>query len=353
MKLLNKIKLSKKQQIIACIAVGVISFGGFSTYVSIKQDKDYQKKMESLVDIYTVSGKEKIFMMGKVEPNKSENIYLSTEKGELYKINVENKQYVEKGTVLLTYKDSSKSEEIKNINLEISQKKKERESLQEEEMKKALDEEIKQLNKQISDLNKLVYQYVYAPFNGKVYLNTDSDKNDATKPIMKIQSSGFYVKAQVNERDSYKIENNQNIKITALATKEQYDGIISSISDIPLESGELDQGYSNDSGMSQYEVKVNLESQDNLKSGLHVQLTALNGDENRKIPNSSVINENGKYYVYKVKNKIAYKTEIKVVDEKEGYTLVSSGLKERDEVIRDIQGRTIEDGKEIYTGEDM
>ncbi len=353
MKFLNKIKLSKKQQIIACIAVGVISFGGFQTYVSVKEDMKYQKQMENLFDIYTVVGKEKIFMTGKVEPNKSENIYVSAEKGELYKVNVEDKQYVEKGTVLLTYKDNSKVEEIKNINLQIAQKKKEKESSEDEEMKKALDEEIKQLNKQISDLNKGVYQYVYAPFNGKIYLNTDSDKNDATKPVMKIQSPDFYVKAQVNERDSYKIKNNQNIKITTLATKEKYDGIISNISDIPLESAELNQGYNNDSGMSQYEVKVNLESQDNLKSGLHVQLTALYGDENRKIPNSSVINENGKHYVYKVKNKIAHKTEITVVDEKEGYTLVSSGLKERDEIVINVQDRTIEDGQEIYTGEDM
>lgn len=353
MKLLNKMKLSKKQQIIACVAVGIISFGGFTNYVSIKQDKEYQKKMESLVDIYTVAGKEKIFMTGKVEPINFENIYLSADKGELHKINVEDKQYVEKGSVLLTYKDNSKAEEIKDINLQISQKKKEKESSQDEEMKKVLDEEIKQLSKQISDLNKSVYQYVYAPFNGKVYLNTDSDKNDATKSIMKIQSSDFYVKAQVNERDSYKIEKNQNIKITTLATKEQHNGIISNISDIPLESDELSQGYSNDSGMSQYEVKVKLESQNNLKSGLHVQLTALHGDNNIKVPNSSVINENGKYYVYKVKNKIAYKTEIKVIDEKEGYTIASSGLRERDEIIRDVQGRTIEDGKEIYTGEDM
>lgn len=344
---LKNMKLNKKKKIILAVTIAVLSVGGISSYSAIRIDQKERIEMEKTFDIYTIPGKEKIFMSGKVEPNNIKKIFVDSEQGKLDKVIVSNGKYVSKSTPLFTCKNESKINEINELNSQISTKKKEKQNAPDEESKKAIDMEIKELNKQVANLNKSAYTTTYAPFAGKVYLNNKALEGDLTQPVITLQSEDFYIKAQVNERDSYKIGLNKDVEITALANKQKYDGKISYINDIPLEGDELSQSVSNDSSMSQYEVNINLDTQENLKSGLHVQVLALYGSEYRKIPNSAVIKEGNKAYVYKLNDTIANKVQIKIVEEKEGYTLVSTGLKENDKILNYIEGRKIEDGQEV------
>lgn len=344
---LKNIKLTKKKKIIIAVTIAVLSFGGFSVYSSISINYKEKIELEKTFGVYTIPGKEKIFMSGKVEPNNIKKIFIDSEQGQLDKMIVSNGKYVSKSTPLFTCKNESKINEINEINSQIATKKKEKQNTPDEESKQAIDREIKELNNQVANLNKAAYTTIYAPFSGKVYLNAKALEGDLTQPVLTLQSEDFYIKAQVNERDSYKIGLNEIVEITTLANKQKYDGKISYINDIPLDGDELSQNFSNDGSMSQYEVNISLDTQENLKSGLHVQVVALYGSEYRKIPNSSVLKEGNKAYVYKVTDTIANKTEITIVEEKEGYTLVSVGLRENDNILYDIEGRDIEDGQEV------
>ena len=90
---IQKIKLNKKQKIIFSILTLGITIGGSVTAISYRKNLKEQKIMESTVEMYDVSGKEKIFMNGIVVPTKSEKLFLSADQGKLDKIQLNNEQY--------------------------------------------------------------------------------------------------------------------------------------------------------------------------------------------------------------------------------------------------------------------
>ncbi|MGL5346006.1 MAG: efflux RND transporter periplasmic adaptor subunit [Peptostreptococcaceae bacterium] len=344
-----KNKLSKKQKLIVGVTSLFMLTGGVVTF-SIVRDNILEKQlMESRVDLYEVPGQEKVFLKGKVVPIKSEELFVNEGQGQLDQIKVEDRAFVEKGAPLFTCKNNEQIKEISNLKLQVEAKKKEKNAAIDEEMKKTIDEEIKQLNKQIDELNKTAYSTVYAPFSGKAYINEDKSVG---KPVIILETTEFYVKGQVNERDSYKIKLRQGVEVKAMATNDKYSGKIIDIGDKPLNNEDLDGGYSSDSGMSQYRVKVSIEKQDNLKNGLNVQMTALSGSSDKKIPTTAVIQESGSHYVYKVENETVYKIDIKVKEEKDDYYIVESGVNEGDEIITDALSREFKDGDKVYTGKE-
>lgn len=343
----TKNKLSKKKKIIIGVTSIFIVCGAGFTFFTINNEKEKQRLEESIVELYQIPGREKIFMNGKLLPVQSQKLSVSPEQGELNELKVNDNDYVENKTPLFTCKNSSQIKEIESLKSQISIKTKEKANAQDEESKLMIDEEIKLLNSQINELNKTAYSTVYAPFSGKVYLNQNSEDKSY---VMILETQELYVKGQVNERDSYKISLEQGVEVKAVATGEKYTAKITKIGDRPYEGEDLGQSYGSDSGMTKYEVQMELDSQENLKNGLNVQLVALSGTTAKKIPNISVIEENNKYYVYKVKENIAYKTEVKVLEKKEGYYLIEDGIKENDQIIKDLTGRVIQNGEEVYTG---
>lgn len=336
--------LNKKQKIIVGIVSLAIIGGGSFTYSSYKFQKEYKQQQESLIDMYQVGGKEKIFMSGKVLPQKSESIFVSSEQGELATIKVSDEQYVNKGDILFTCKNSSQIKEISDLNLQIDIKKKEKQNALDEESKKAIDLEIKQLNAQVSILNKTAYQSVYAPFSGVVYLNKKSSEGE---PVLILETTDMYVLAQVNERDSYRISKDQDVELTSIATKEKYNGTISKISNRPVGGSSEEDQMGVGQGMTNYEVDIALNSQDNLKSGLNMQIVAFFGSDYKKVPTSAIFEEGGKSYVYKVVDGIAKKTEVTKVSVEKEFTLIKSGVKENDSIIKNLDITNIKDGQKI------
>lgn len=350
MKKINfKNNLNKKKKIIIGVTSLALIAGGLFGFKIVRENILKKQLMESKVELYEVPGQEKVFLKGKVIPIKSEELFVGEGQGKLDQIKVEDRVFVEKGEPLFTCKNDEQIKEISNLKSQIEKKKKDKNVEIDEEIKKAIDEEIKQLNNQINELNKTAFSTVYAPFSGKAYVNED---RSVGKPIIILETSEFYVKGQVNERDSYKIKLNQGVEVKAMATNEKYSGKITDIGDRPLSNEELDSVYSSDSGMSQYRVKVSIENQDNLKNGLNVQMTALSGNSNKKIPKTAIVKDIDNYYVYKVENETVYKRQIQVKEEKDDYYLVENGVNEGDEIIIDAVGRNFEDGEKVYTGKD-
>ncbi len=352
---LKKINLNRKQKIIAAIISVALLGGGTVGFLVINENIKQKQMMESMVEPYQIPGKEKIFMTGKIVPKESKEIYVKAEQGELNIIKVSNEQYVEKGEALFTAKNSAQISEIENLKSQIEMKKKEKEHLKNQsvegqdntQMLQSIDLEIKNLQSQVNKLNKTAYSTIVAPFNGKVYLNDNVQQGG---PVLTLHSTEFYIKAQVNERDSYKIEQNQDVDIKILATEDKYQGMITYIGDNPLSGEELDQNSGSFSSMTNYRVNIELGDQKNLKNGLHIQAIAQYGIEDKKIPNTAILKEGSKSYIYKIQGDTAYKSEVTVSEVKEGFTMVKRGIVEGEIIIKDIQNRDIKDGQKINTG---
>lgn len=341
------LNLNKKQKIILSIVTLAVTIGGTVASLSYSKQLKEQKIMQSTVEMYDVSGKEKIFMNGKVLPTKSEKLFISPEYGKLDKIQVNNEQYVEKGTPIFTCKNQEQLKEIKSLESQISTKKRELTSLIDDESKEMINLEIKEINNNIKELKKTAYSTVYAPFNGRVYIN-DEISGEESSYVAIIESTEFYVKAQVNERDSYKVKVHQDAEVTTIANKEKHYGSISYISSRPYEGNDGEQSFGSDSNMAKYGLNIKLDNQNNLKSGLNSQIVVSYGTDDKKIPYESLEIEGNKSYVYKIIDNKAYKTEVTVRSENGEFAFISKGLKENDVIIKSLIDKKIEDGQEVY-----
>ena len=101
---IRKNKSIKKKIVIGTIITGVIITGGF---MLLKDNNSVSEQIDVGPEIYSVPGKEKIFVNGKVIPVQSKDLFIDGDMGELDKINVDNGIKVEKGTSLFTCKNES------------------------------------------------------------------------------------------------------------------------------------------------------------------------------------------------------------------------------------------------------
>lgn len=345
---IQKIKLNKKQKIILSILTLGITIGGSVTAISYRKNLKEQKIMESTVEMYDVSGKEKIFMNGIVVPTKSEKLFLSADQGKLDKIQVNNEQYVEKGTPIFTCKNQDKLAEILSLESQLETKKKELSYISDDENKNLANIEIEELKNNINELKKSAYSTIYAPFNGRVYINDERSTGDEGSHIATIESTEFYVKAQINERDSYKIKVHQNAEVTTIANKEKYYGSISYISSRPYEGADGEQSFGVDSNMTKYGLNIKLDTQSNLKSGLNAQIVVLHGTDDKKIPYEALEIDGDKSYVYKIVDNKALRAQVAISSENGDFAFISKGLEEDDVIIKSLVDKKIEDGQEIY-----
>ena len=339
--------LNKKQKIVLSIVTLAITIGGPVAAISYSKHLKEQKIMQSTVEIYDVSGKEKIFMNGKVLPAKSEKLFVSSDQGKLDKIQVNNEQYVEKGTPIFTCKNQDQLKEIKSLDSQLSTKKRELSYLTDDESKETINLELEEINNNIKELKKTAYSTVYAPFNGRVYIN-DEISGEESSYVAIIESTEFYVKAKVNERDSYKLKVHQNAEVTTIANKEKHYGAISYISSRPYEGNDGEQSFGSDSNMTQYGLNIKLDNQNNLKSGLNAQIVVSYGSDDKKIPYGALEIDGKKNYVYKIIDNKAYKTEVTVASENGEFAFISKGLKEDDVIIKSLIDKKIEDGQKVY-----
>lgn len=344
----KNIKLGKKKVIIGSILIIAIFISGFVVFK--KKNSNVGEEVKATPEIYTIPGKEKIFVNGKIVPNKSEDFFIDGDNGELDEIKVEDGQKVEKGTVLFTCKNKSAISEIEDLKDQIKTKEDEKKNIEDELLKKPIESEIEQLNRQLKKFEDKAYSTVNAPFSGKVYINEKLQGENQTPSIMTLESEDFYIKGQASEQDLSKVSLNQEIKILVYSTKENFKGKITFIGDRPStnQSGVENVGNQN---MSYYDIKINfLENQDltNVKNGFHVQNTIEVSNKKIKVPYTSLIQEDEKRFLYKVIDGIVYKQEVKTEETNDEFAVVTEGVGENDEVIRYANDKTIKEGESIY-----
>ncbi|EGT3605207.1 efflux RND transporter periplasmic adaptor subunit [Clostridium perfringens] len=361
----------KKKYIIAIVTVVILAGVGVGSYF-LKQSMN--KESVATMEIYTVPSTDKVFVNGKIEPEKVENIFLDATKGTVDKVEVENGDVVEKGDTLFTYKNDQVQSQVEQLELQLNSAKSQKEEInkqnaeakkQLEDLKKAglenqmpqggqmpnlgqnaggelstgnVDEQIKLLEKQIKALKDKEYYKVTAPIGGKVILAEPS--GNPTQPYITVESGDYYISGSVNEKDQPKIKEGQEVQITILSTNKNINGKISSVGNTPIDNGAslaAQTGAQGGAGgnMSYYEVKITPDSQEDLTNGFHVQASVNLDKKPIEIPKEAILSVDNEEFVFKnvdgklVKQVITYSPKEGSEDE----VIVSSGLNEEDKIV--------------------
>lgn len=361
----------KKKYIIAIVTVVILAGVGVGSYF-LKQSMN--KESVATMEIYTVPSTDKVFVNGKIEPEKVENIFLDATKGTVDKVEVENGDVVEKGDILFTYKNDQVQSQVEQLELQLNSAKNQKEEInkqnaeakkQLEDLKKAglenqmpqggqmpnlgqnaggeistgsVDEQIKLLEKQIKALKDKEYYKVTAPIGGKVILAESS--TNPTQPYITVESGDYYISGSVNEKDQPKIKEGQEVQITILSTNKNINGKISSVGNTPIDNGAslaAQTGAQGGAGgnISYYEVKITPDSQEDLTNGFHVQASVNLDKKPIEIPKEAILSVDNEEFVFKnvdgklVKQVITYSPKEGSEDE----VIVSSGLNEEDKIV--------------------
>ena len=361
----------KKKYIIAIVTVVILAGVGVGSYF-LKQSMN--KESVATMEIYTVPSTDKVFVNGKIEPEKVENIFLDATKGTVDKVEVENGDVVEKGDTLFTYNNDQVQSQVEQLELQLNSAKSQKEEInkqnaetkkQLEDLKKAglenqmpqggqmpnlgqnaggeistgsVDEQIKLLEKQIKALKDKEYYKVTAPIGGKVILAESS--TNPTQPYITVESGDYYISGSVNEKDQPKIKEGQEVQITILSTNKNINGKISSVGNTPIDNGAslaAQTGAQGGAGgnMSYYEVKITPDSQEDLTNGFHVQASVNLDKKPIEIPKEAILSVDNEEFVFKnvdgklVKQVITYSPKEGSEDE----VIVSSGLNEEDKIV--------------------
>ncbi|MGL5068324.1 MAG: efflux RND transporter periplasmic adaptor subunit [Sarcina sp.] len=342
--------MSKKIKLIIVAVVAVVGVGGFFT-VRAFNAKNNSKIEEQMIDLYTIPGKEKVYLTGKIAPKQSESFTIDGAFGELDKMSVKDGQAVNKGDILFSMKNQENINQVSTLKTQVANKQKELANAPDEESKSMINAEILDMNTQIADLNKKTYKTIYAPFAGNIYILEETlapSEEGAIGPLLVLETQEYDIKTQVNEMDLLKLKEGQEVEVTIIPSKKNAKGKITSISKRPKEGADTQGEYSGGSSFSNYPVKIDVEDQKDFINGFAVQAVAQFGNNENKIPLSAIIEEDGKYFVIKVVNDIATKTEVKVKEKTEQMYIVTEGLKENEVLIRDVNNPNIVDGQNIY-----
>lgn len=338
------------------IAIGlsvVIIWGGAIGFLVVKS-KNKKLKEEQAIERYIIPENKKTFFSGVVEPSKSKVFYKDPTKGEDYEINKKNGEIVSKGSLLITYKNEEIANQISDLEDQISDLKKGKNQNDESQnrvegadvnLTDSIDEQIKNNKKQIERLKKKQYTHEYAPFAGKVYIS-NKGKDGENQVLLKLRSNDLYVNAQVSERDLEKVKLNQDVDVLVLANDKNVKGEVADISYDPEDQAITAEGMAAASPVANYPVRINLESKEDVVNGYHVQIKLKSLEKSIEIPKTAIKTEGSKKYVYLIRDNKLVKQNVTTKGSKEDSIIVTSGLKEKDEIVEVINS-DMKEGQEI------
>lgn len=361
--------------------------------------KSINDKTANKPEYYKIDSVEKVFINGTLTPRESESIYIDSTKGEISEVYVTNGQAVNAGDSLFIYNNTVIESQIDEISEQITANENSKVSInnklnnaksnlaekenQLNKLKKQLEEfnfqdqveadnismNIQQTTAEVSAYKEQVSAYedqidsvkttlnslynkkekltadknfvVTAPISGTIVLS--SNEKDYTQPYIIIESQELIVKGVVSEKDYNKIKVDDHISVNIISTNETIDGKISEIDDRPVSNTELGLSQvtqTTNTNVSYYNVLITLNSQENLINGFHSQGKVTLGDDTIKVFKTSIINEEGKNYVFIDKDGILDKVEISIQQEDGEYVIVESGLNANDVVMKNPTSET-------------
>jgi len=330
--------------VIVAVWVGIIGF-------FVIKSKEKESKSNQNIERHIIPEQKKVFINGVVEPTQSKVFYKDMTKGENYTVNKKNKESVSKGSLLITYKNDEISEQIKDLNEQLYDlRKEEKEGKNTEEnqnqMTEPIEEQIKNTSKELSKLKNKEYSYEYAPFAGKVYTD-NKNINGENQELLKLRSTEFYIKSQVTENELEKIKEDHKVEILILANDKKIKGKITEISDEPKsQDAGLNGEISGSASVSSYPISITLDSQEGIVNGYHVQIKIELSNKDFKIPTSAIKVNETKNYVYLIKDNKLVKQFVEVKKTEGDLSIITSGLKEKDEIVKVITNE-MKEGQEI------
>lgn len=317
------IEKSKNKKILIGTIIIIALGSGVFIFTKNNNKNDNTIKTENMIETYTIADNEKIFINGKIVPTESKDFNIPTE-GEISKLNVDNGKLVKKGDLLFTTENESILNEIDSLKIQINDLEKSN-----SENDSIINSEINKLNSQISILNKKAYINTYAPFDGKIYLNEESNISDSS--FMTLQSNTFYMKGITSEQDLSRLKIDDPAEVLILSTEQKIIGRISFISDRPTSSENM---VGENSSLSYYDINISFEDQENLVNGFHVQASIEIIDNLSKIPTSALVKTNNEVYVFKIIDGILKKQNVEIVSSNDEFAVIKSGLDKNDIIVK-------------------
>lgn len=355
--------------IVGVVGAAVLIIGGFKLF-SPKGNDAKSASTEPEIEYFNLEGADQVFINGSVTPVRSQEFVKDTSLGKLGDLQVENGALVEEGTLLYQYIDPNSDKEIADIKaniqstqadrykaarqmeLELQQLKDgsaqpsedgeavsgdtaaNRESIALKYDINGFDVRLGQMEQQLTDVLERQVNKVTAPFKGKVSIPQDKNRDSA---ILNLTSEDFYVVGTVNEKDVEKIKVDQPADIQTISNKKNMKGKITYISEVPNVAPTAEAtGNGGGSNLSNYTVKLSLESAEGIKNGFHVQAAINLNNKKMMIPKKAVQYDKEQAYVLVDDFGTVLKKNITVVTPKEATgdeVEVSSGLEAMDRII--------------------
>ena len=192
----------------------------------------------------------------------------------------------------------------------------------------------------------LIKNEITSPVDGVITEMTADENykvNTETTLFKVSDSQNMRVEVSLSDTEVKNIEVGQRVEITSdvLPDGEKLEGYVSQISGVAKKNSSLDE--------SDTVVKIKMNETKGLKPGVTIKATIFYKESKNvtKLPYSSVINENGKYYVFVVgKGNKVLKREVKVGLNDDSYYEITSGVSLGEKVIT-VADEALKDGQKI------
>ncbi|MCI6188891.1 MAG: biotin/lipoyl-binding protein [Clostridium sp.] len=372
-----------KKNYLKYVVIGAIILVSTVAIYLVKATSDNSQVKSSSIETTMVGdSSQKIYINGMIEPIENKNIYLDTSKGKVDTVSVTDGQAVNAGDVLFTYKNDTITSQIEEFNGQISTYQTQKERLENKkkdsnnkltEKKNSLsnlksnpqdeitmasiqslegeiqsleteissyndqldtiNDSIKDCNKKIENLKKDESVEVKADISGVV--DIVGSKDDYTNVFISITSNDLYIKGSVNEKYVEKLKKEQEAEVLVIANNSTIKAKVDEISKKPSNGSSAIGSSMDTSGnsLSNYDVTLLLDSQENILDGYHVQATIFEEEKELKIPKEAIIEENGETFVYKVEDGALKKQNVEYEDSENDDAKILSGLEEGEEVV--------------------
>jgi len=371
-----------KKKYLKYVVIGAIILVSTVAIYFVKATSDNSQVNSSSIETTIIGdSSQKIYINGIIQPIENKNIYLDVSKGKVDTVSVTDGQAVNVGDVLFTYKNDTITSQIEDFNGQISTYQTQKERLENKkkdsnnkltEKKNSLsnlksnpqdeitiasiqslegeiqaleteissyndqldtiNDSIKECNKKIENLKKDESVEVKADISGVVAIL--GSKDDYTNVFISISSNDLYIKGSVNEKYVEKLKKEQEAEVLVIANNSTIKAKVDEISKKPSASSAI--GASMDTSansLSNYDVTLLLDSQENILDGYHVQATIFEEEKELKIPKEAIIEENGETFVYKVEDGSLKKQNVEYEDSENDDVKILSGLEEGEEVV--------------------
>ncbi|MBV4436618.1 efflux RND transporter periplasmic adaptor subunit [Clostridium tyrobutyricum] len=326
--------------VIVCVIVALI--------FNVQHNKKKKAESNLVNETYTIPERQTIFLDGQVQYSNKMDFVQNDANGTVDKIDVSDKQSVKEGQTLFNYKNEQIIEQYDNLEQQLRDLDSQSSMITNDSKNVQMSSNNTQkssIQQQMDSIKDKRYTDILAPFDGVVSRPSNTDSNSgsngvSSKVVLSLINPKMQVVANVSEKDVLKLRKNQKVQISTYGTNKQFTGKIASIGTEPVQGTQVGADATStalaqsSSGVSNYPVYINIDNQNDIYSGFHVEATTVDESELPKIPKSAVFDHNGNKYVWRIKNNKLKRAPVDLDEYDSSYMQVRSGLNFGDKIIK-------------------